>query len=927
MLKRVADEETDRDDGATPRAGAAGAGAAGKAPEAAKISPMMAQYLEIKAENPGSLLFYHMGDFYELFFEDAEIAAKALGIALTKRGRHRGEDIPMCGVPVERAEDYLHRLISKGFRVAVCAQVEDPAEARKRGAKSVVRREVRRLVTPGTLTEDPLLDPARANRLLALAAVPGARGEEVLGYAALDISTGEFLVGETGEAELEAEIARLDPAEIVLPDALAGRPALRALAERAAPPLVALGRALDAAGAARRLCGWYGLATLDGLGALTPAEVAAAACALLYVERTQFDARPALALPARVARGAHMEIDAATRASLELVRAQSGAREGSLLEALDATVTAAGGRLLAERLAAPLVDPQAIARRHDAVGFFLDAAKLRAGVRAALKAAPDPARAIARLALDRGGPRDLAALRDGLAAAKALGETLAANDPPDELAEAAAAMAALDPAPVARLAAALGDDLPLNRRDGGFVRAGFDAALDEARALRDDTRKIVAALQARYGELAGTRQLRLRHNNFLGYFLEAPRAQGEKLLRPPFDATFIHRQTMADAMRFSTGELAALDAKIAGAADAARAREEAIFGELAALLLSGKDAAQAAAGALAVVDVAAALAEKAADRGWARPAVDRSLKLRIEAGRHPVVEAALARAGAPFVANDCDLSGEAGKGGRLAVVTGPNMAGKSTYLRQCALIAVMAQMGSYVPARRAEIGVVDRLFSRVGASDDLARGRSTFMVEMVETAAILNCARERSLVILDEIGRGTATFDGLAIAWAALEHLHGENRSRALFATHFHELTRLAGSLERVENLAVRVAEWNGEVAFLHEIQKGAADQSYGVQVGRLAGLPASVTARAKLLLAEFEAQDRMSRADRLVADLPLFSAAPVLIAAEAGRPYEAGPAPVDPALDALDALDPDELSPKAALEALYRLKKLRETG
>ena len=910
--------DTAKESGALPRDSDSGG--------AAKISPMIAQYREIKAANPGSLLFYRMGDFYELFFGDAEIAAKALGIVLTKRGKHQGDDIPMCGVPVERAQDYLHRLIGLGHRVAVCEQVEDPADARKRGGKSVVRREVTRLVTPGTITEDPLLDPARANRLLAIACAPQSDGAWSFGLAALDISTGEFVVSEALEAALEAEIARIDPAEIVVPDALLETPGVSRACAAVRAPLTPLGRQSgEGASAERRIRDYFGLATLDGLGGLSRAEIAAAAAALFYVERTQLSARPALSLPTRLGCETHMAIDAATRANLELMRTLGGGRDGSLIGAIDRTVTAAGGRLLAERLAAPLTSVKDIAQRQDAVAFFIEEPGQRRDARATLKAAPDLTRAVSRLALDRGGPRDLAAVRDGLIAAAALAEALGlAPMLPEELRVASAAAGAVDALLAARLGDALAGSLPLQRRDGGFVRAGFDAGLDESRTLRDETRKVIAALQARYCELAETRQLKLKHNNFLGYFLEVPQAQGEKLLRAPFDATFIHRQTMAGAMRFSTADLAELEVRISSAADEALSREQAIFTELAGLVLAREADLRRAAEGLATIDVAAGLAELAADADWTRPEVDASLAFAIEAGRHPVVEAALQRDGEAFVANDCALSGVVAKGGRIAVVTGPNMAGKSTYLRQNALIAVLAQMGSFVPARRAHIGVVDRLFSRVGAADDLARGRSTFMVEMVETAAILNSAREKSLVILDEIGRGTATFDGLSIAWAVMEHLHEANRSRALFATHFHELTQLAKRLDRIDNLTVRVTDWNGEVVFLHEIIAGAADQSYGVQVAKLAGLPAQVVARAKHLLAEFEAADRVSRSDRLVADLPLFSASN---AVERASDPAALPAPapaIDPLHEAIDAIDPDELSPRRAIDELYRLKRIR---
>ncbi len=881
-------------------------------PNEPKPSPMMAQYHAIKAQHQGALLFYRMGDFYELFFEDAETAAKALGIVLTRRGKHEGLDIPMCGVPVERAEDYLHRLIGQGFRVAICEQIEDPKEAKKRGAKSVVRREVVRLVTPGTITEELLLDPVRANSLVAIAR--GSAPDTSYGLACADISTGAFTVAATAEESLEAEISRLDPAEIVAPEGICALPSLARLAREAKLPLTPLGgEAGFGSSAERRIKDYFGLASLDGLGNLSSAEIAAAAVAIFYIERTQFSARPALSLPQRIARDASLEIDAATRANLELSRTLAGRREGSLLATIDKTVTAPGSRLLAERLAAPLTEPRKIASRLDAVAFFTGEPRLRKAVRAGLKSAPDMSRALSRVALGRGGPRDLAALRDGLAAAHELARILEAGAAlPEELADASMAARDACSALVKNLNDALADSLPLNRRDGGFVRAGRDPDLDALRMLRDESRAVIAALQARYADLLGTKQLRLKHNHFLGHFIEVPQAQGERLLKPPHDTLFIHRQTMAGAMRFSTKELAGLETKIASAAEEALAREQAIFDGLASALLAEDAAIKRTAAALAAIDVAAALAELAEGLGWTRPEVDNSLAFTIENGRHPVVEEAMRLEGQPFAPNDCELSGVPGRGGKIAIVTGPNMAGKSTYLRQNALIAILAQMGSFVPAKRAHIGIVDRLFSRVGAADDLARGRSTFMVEMIETAAILNQATEHSLVILDEIGRGTATFDGLAIAWAVIEHLHEKNRARALFATHFHELTRLSEKLGRLVNLTVRVTDWHGEVVFLHEIVLGAADRSYGIQVAKLAGLPAAVVVRAKSLLAEFEAAERVTSIDKQLADLPLFSAPPP-------------PPPHSTEVEeALDALDPDELSPRAAMDALYRLKQLR---
>ncbi len=879
----------------------------------ARATPVMEQYIEIKAAHPDSLLFYRMGDFYELFFEDAEIAARALGIVLTKRGKHQGRDIPMCGVPVHRSDEYLHRLIALGHRVAVCEQLEDPAEAKKRGSKSVVKRDVVRLVTPGTLTEDTLLDARRNNYLLAIARARSSTGEDgrfALGW--IDISTGEFRITECDGAALAAEIARLEPGEIIFSDALYGDAELMPML-RALPAVTPLTRdVFDGATGERRLSAYFGVATSAGFGAFSRLELAAAAACVTYVERTQLGQRPPLSPPVREPEGATLAIDQATRANLELVRTLSGERRGSLLAAIDRTVTAAGSRALAQRLAAPLTDPAAIARRHDAVALFVTDAALRAETRERLNAAPDLARALARLVVGRGGPRDLAAIRDGIAAAAHLADRLAARgDLPAEIAEAKAALRRPEATIAAELAAALADELPHLKRDGGFVRQGYDAALDEARALRDDTRRVIAALQERYASVTGVRALKIRHNNVLGYFVDVTAQHGDKLLTAPLNATFIHRQTLAGQVRFTTTELGELEAKIANAADRALGIELATFERLSTLVTTAAEPIKDAAVALAALDVAAALAQLAVAHDYVRPEVDNSLGFAIDGGRHPVVEQALATDGGPFVANDCDLSPPPPhKAGRIWLITGPNMAGKSTFLRQNALIAIMAQMGSFVPARAARIGVVDRLFSRVGAADDLARGRSTFMVEMVETAAILNQAGERSLVILDEIGRGTATFDGLSIAWATIEHLHEKNRCRALFATHFHELTALSAKLPRLFNATVKVKEWHGEVVFLHEVTAGAADRSYGIQVAKLAGLPASVIERAKVVLAKLEAEDRA--APRGFEDLPLFAAAPT------GRPQDAG---LEALLAALAGLHPDEMSPREALEALYALK------
>ena len=712
----------------------------------APATPMMEQYIEIKAANPDSLLFYRMGDFYELFFEDAEIASRALGIALTRRGKHQGLDIPMCGVPVHAADDYLQKLIAAGFRVAVCEQMEDPAEARKRGSKSVVRRDVIRLVTPGTITEDRLLAPSEANYLMAMARVKG--GADVsYAIAWIDISTGAFRVAETALERLAADIFRVDPKELIVAEPVFHDPALKPLFDTlgrvAGPQPPSL---FDSASAASRIARFFDVATPDGFGAFSRAELSAISGAIAYVEKTQKSQRPPLSRPEREESGATLFIDPATRTNLELLRSMSGSRDGSLFRAVDRTVTGAGARLLAERLMAPLTDPVAIGRRLDAVSFLVDDPATADALRQALKAVPDIARALSRLALNRGGPRDLGALRAGLAAAGLIQALL--NEPPHELAAAGDAIAALPADLLARLQGALADELPLLKRDGGFVASGYDAELDEVRALRDQSRRVIAAMERDLIEETGIRSLKIRHNNVLGYYIEVT-ANHQAIMNGSAEAKsrFIHRQTMASAMRFTTTGLAELESKIANAADRALAIELGVFERLVGEAVANADAILAGARALAVLDVSAALAVLARTENYARPTVDDSLVFRIEGGRHPVVEQAHRRLAAEaFVANDCDLSPAAGgRHGAIWLLTGPNMGGKSTFLRQNALIAVLAQAGSFVPATSARIGVVDRLFSRVGASDDLARGRSTFMVEMVETAAILNQAGERAL--------------------------------------------------------------------------------------------------------------------------------------------------------------------------------------
>ncbi|MDX2287446.1 MAG: DNA mismatch repair protein MutS [Hyphomicrobiaceae bacterium] len=921
-----------------------------------EATPSMAQFLEIKAANPDSILWYRMGDFYELFFSDAVVASEALGIVLTKRGKHLGQDIPMCGVPVVRADEYLQRLIRQGYRVAVCEQLEDPADARKRGHKAVVRRDVVRLVTPGTLTEDSLLEAGARNYLTAIFPAPApasapidgeaplAKVRREVALASLDISTGDFEIGSVLLADLPGELVRLSPREVLATDtARADSAVSHALALLGAAVTPVPPAHFDSTSGERSLLDWLGVLSLGGLGDFSRPELAAAGALLKYVELTQIGRRPSLRPPRRRSLGDILLVDAATRASLELVRSTTGERRGSLLAAIDRTVTAAGARELAARLASPLTDLAGITARLDAVAFLVADLALRQDVRASLKRVPDIARAVSRLSLQRGGPRDLGAIRDGLAAAQdcavLLNGASGAIGLPAELAGIAAQLASVPGDLAGVLRDALADELPVLRRDGGFIRAGYSADLDATRRLRESSRQVMAELEARYQEATGVRTLKIRHNNILGYFIEVGQASAAPLQGGAHAGLFRHRQTMASAMRFVTDELVETEGKIASAAERALSREQDIFADLSARVGAADQGLGLVAAALADLDVAAALAELAEQEGYTRPHLDTSTAMVIRGGRHPVVEQALkaARAG-PFIANDCVLGrleagvgpgpaspslppGFAGhQGARIWLVTGPNMAGKSTFLRQNALIAVLAQMGSFVPAQEARIGILDRLFSRVGAADDLARGRSTFMVEMVETAGILNQATERSLVILDEIGRGTATYDGLSIAWAAVEFLAQVCRCRTLFATHYHELTALAGRFEDVANVTVEVKEWRDEIVFLHTLKPGAADRSYGIQVAKLAGLPGPVIARASEVLRLLEAKATKgggAQPEAWLDDLPLFAAArPVNPLAKA-----TGPSPLE---RALDDLNPDELTPKAALEALYRLKSLR---
>ncbi|HAU29481.1 MAG TPA: DNA mismatch repair protein MutS [Rhodospirillaceae bacterium] len=886
---------------------------------------MMVQYLEIKRANPDCLLFYRLGDFYEMFFDDAINASQALDIALTKRGQHLGEDIPMCGVPVHSHENYLLRLIRKGFRVAICEQMEDPSEARKRGAKSVVRRDIVRIITPGTLTEDALLDARTHNYLAAIAEVSGAWGA-----AWVDLSTGAFLLQPFEVSELPAVLGRIDAGEILLSQGIFDKnlPGLSIFDKRLTPMPPSR---FDSENAKHRLTDFYGVASLDSFGSFSRAEMSAAGALLDYIELTQKGQVPKLATPAHLASGAVLEIDPATRRNLEISRTLSGERQGSLLSVIDRTLTAAGARLLADRIAAPLTSPHQIEGRLDAIAHFLTFPNIRNSIRASLRACPDMERALSRLALGRGGPRDLIALREGLEEAGHLHTQIVQsfasenleNPAPEHLADAARSLqvahsGALSPF-AEKLRQALKPEPPLMARDGGFIASGYDTTLDEYITLRDESRRLIAGLQAKYAETTGISSLKVKHNNILGYHIDVTPTHADRMTSAEQGGLFIHRQTLSSSVRFTTVELSDLARRISEAADRAIALEVSIFADLCAEVLVLAGSLRNIAEAIAETDVATALAELAAEKNYSRPHLENSRVLEISGGRHPVVEHALAKNHeGPFIANECQLSED----DRIWLLTGPNMAGKSTFLRQVALIVLMAQAGSYVPAAEARIGIVDRLFSRVGAADDLARGQSTFMVEMVETAAILNQAGERSLVILDEIGRGTATFDGLSIAWATLEHLHDINRCRALFATHYHEITTLSAKLRALSCHTMRIKEWKGEIIFLHEVGEGTADRSYGIHVAQMAGLPKPVIARAKDILETLESGEQSSAIAKLSGDLPLFSS--MMAARQNKTAKDTGPSAAE---KALLELEPDTLTPREALEHIYRLRNLAEAG
>ncbi|QUL37516.1 DNA mismatch repair protein MutS [Erythrobacter sp. JK5] len=867
---------------------------------AAKVTPMMEQYLALKREAEGSLLFYRMGDFFELFFDDARVASDILDIALTSRGEHGGDPIPMCGVPVHSAEGYLARLIKAGQRVAIAEQVETPEEAKARAkregkpsSKALVQRDIVRFVTAGTLTEEALLEPRRANMLAALAGVRGT-----IGIASCDISTGAMVLEECAPEMLGAELARLGATEVVVPEEWDFGPDDTTFHNRS-------DFTSDAGEAQLRRV--HRVATLDGFGDFSRAMLAAAGGLIGYLDYVGRGTLPLLLPPVLRAAKAGMAMDEATRASLEILESQQGGRAGSLVATLDRCATGAGSRLLAEDLSAPLLDRAQIEDRLALVQFWRDRPIERAQLRDVLRALPDIGRALGRIVAGRGSPRDLGQIRDGLNEARRLHDWLRAEADRPVLLDTLLPQLSGHGALTDLLDRALVPSPPTERANGGFIAEGYDAGLDELREISGNARRAIARMEARYREETGVASLKIKHNGVLGYFIEVPSRHADRFMEA--DSGFTHRQTMKGAVRFNSLALHEEASRISEAGGRALAAEDAHFEELVGEVTAARERIAATAAALARIDVAAGNAERASEGDWCRPQIEDEPGIAIAAGRHPVVEAALSKTGERFVANDCSLSDR----DRLWLIGGPNMGGKSTFLRQNALIVLMAQAGCYVPAGSAQIGMVDRLFSRVGASDNLARGRSTFMVEMIETAAILTQATERSFVILDEVGRGTSTYDGLALAWAVVEAVHSRIACLCLFATHYHELARLAESCEALSLHHVRAREWKGDLVLLHELAEGPADRSYGLAVAKLAGVPAPVVERARQVLAKLEkSRSETGGIAAGLGDLPLFAAASPVPEAT----------PEDTLAERLRETDLDALSPREALDLLYDLKR-----
>ncbi|MDP1724775.1 MAG: DNA mismatch repair protein MutS [Alphaproteobacteria bacterium] len=821
-------------------------------------TPLMTQFFEIKEKYEGYLLFFRLGDFYELFFDDAVIAANELNIALTKRGKHQEVEIPMCGVPVHAHEAYLQKLIKAGHRVAICEQMEDPAEAKKRGAKSIVRRDVVRLITPGTLVEEDLLNARDHNYLLSFVEYKGR-----VGLSWVDISSGNLSTTNIPFDQAENYLMRLDPKEMLVSEKQIQNPDLFEFLRVFKPILSPQPpRRFDQSYAEKRLLSFYQVQAIDSFGQFSNLEIIALGSLIDYLDLTQKGNLPRLSKPRQIKPETYLDIDPSTRLNLELLKSLNGTKKGSLLETLDETQTSQGARLLAGFISNPLRTPAHINARLDCVSYFVAETATRTSLREKLNNIADFERSLSRIVLNRFKPRDLGALKDALHHAMHIRDVLATLEKPDLLQKISQNLSNHDIL-LGLLDTTLAHELPIHLKDGGLIQKGYDASLDECRLIRDESARLIANLQADYIKQTNVNTLKIKHNNILGYFVEVTALQSDKLA----NAQFFHRQSLANVVRFSTKELSELEVKISKAGEQALGIEFEIIQMLVGKIQEEADIIANTSQSIALLDVLLNFAYLAQSRHWVKPIIDDSRMLDIKKGRHPIVEKALiAQKADPFVPNDCVLSPDE----YIWLITGPNMAGKSTFLRQNALIVILAQMGCFVPASFAHIGIVDRLSSRIGASDDLARGRSTFMVEMVETAAILNQATPHSLVILDEVGRGTSTFDGLSIAWSSLEYLHNVNKCRTLFATHYHELTQLSETLPALGCYTVNVKDWEDTIIFLHEVIKGSADRSYGIHVAQLAGLPKQAIDRAQQILALLEGKEKLKEGDHMI-DLPLF--------------------------------------------------------
>lgn len=866
-------------------------------PNNIRMTPMLEQYLSLKEKAGSSLLFFRMGDFFELFFEDAKLASSVLDIALTSRGELEGKIIPMCGVPVHSSEGYLARLIKAGLQVAIADQVETPEQAKIRAkseglpaSKALVKRAIVRFVTPGTITEENLLEPKKANLIASFVEV-----RDTIGIASCDISTGQMILEDCHPHELDSVLSSIPFSECLMPEDWGKsinqgvkRPKVDFNSEKGRTALAEI----------------HNVTTLDGFGDFSRAMLAAANGLITYLNHVGCGCLPLL-LPPKLRKSTQaMSMDRATRMSLEILTSQAGTRTGSLIETIDRCSTAAGARLLAEDLSFPLMSIESIEERLSLVSWLHHDSLSRNDLRMIMRNLPDLGRALGRVVADRGTPRDLGQIRDALNHAKEIEQILKILPDIPSLLERLLPDLTGHEELINLFNSALVESPPTDRKNGGFIADGYDPDLDELRQASSNARQAIAAMENRYREITGVASLKIKHNGVLGYFIEVPTKYADALMAP--NGGFAHRQTMAGAMRFNSVALHEEANKISQAGGLAIAQEELHFQKLVGEIRKKGERIALAASALARIDVSASHAERAAESRWCRPKIYDEPKLNIRGGRHPVVESALAKKGERFVANDCLLSTD----DRLWLIGGPNMGGKSTFLRQNALIILLAQCGSFIPAKSADVGIVDRLFSRVGASDNLADGRSTFMVEMVETAAILSQSSEKSFVILDEVGRGTSTYDGLALAWAVTEAVHSNLQCRCLFATHYHELSMLSTKCEALSLHHVKAKEFKGDLILLHELSFGSADKSYGLEVARLAGVPTAVVDRARQVLKQLE--ENRSKSGGLavgLGELPLFSAS---------REETKGPEIL--LYERLLDIDIDALSPREALEKLYDL-------